>query len=260
MEKFGERVVSRENGAAGGSALCPLTIATAAELVEFAHSAGCRVVPIGSGSKLDWGAGVSTADAAAFPSKAGGTPASRVVYMDTRLCGQVIEYAPEDMTISVEAGITLAALSDVLSRHKQRVALDPPHADRATVGGVLAANDSGPIRLAYGAARDAVIGMSMIQADGTVIKSGGKVVKNVAGYDLHKLYIGSFGALGVIATVTFRLRPLPEARGVVAIEPVDAVDADRMVAALLDGPTRPTFIEILNARIAAPWRSATGLC
>lgn len=121
----------------------------------------------------------------------------------------------------------------------------------ATVGGVLAANDSGPIRFAFGTARDLVIGMSMIEPDGGVIKSGGKVVKNVAGYDLHKLFIGSHGTMGPIATVTFKLRPLPEARGLVVLNPRDAAEAERMIAAALAGETRPTMIELLNGRMAA---------
>jgi glycolate oxidase FAD binding subunit len=169
------------------------------------------------------------------------------------MCGhsRVVEYSPEDMTITVEAGIGMAAVGELLARNGQRITLDPPHMDRATVGGVLAANDSGPIRLGYGTARDIVIGMSMIQPDGQIIKSGGKVVKNVAGYDLHKLCIGSFGTMGPFVTVSFKLRPVPESRGLVVLTPGDADEAERMIAEALAGETRPTMIELLNARMAA---------
>jgi glycolate oxidase FAD binding subunit len=231
---LGERVELPE-AASGRDILQPVDLAAAGELVRWVGAEGHSVVPIGSGSKLHWTA-----------------PAKKdALYMDMRLCHRVVEYAPEDMTITVEAGITLAGLAESLIQHGQRITLDPPHADLATLGGVLAANDSGPIRFAYGTARDVVIGMSMIQPDGETIKSGGKVVKNVAGYDLHKLYIGSFGTLGPIATVTLRLRPVPEARGAVMLEPANAAEGERVISAVLAGPTRPTFIELVNARMAA---------
>jgi glycolate oxidase FAD binding subunit len=151
------------------------------------------------------------------------------------------------MTVTVEAGITLAALQAHLAKQGQRVTLDPPGGERATIGGVLATNDSGPMRLGHGTARDIVIGMSMIEPDGELIRSGGRVVKNVAGYDLHKLFIGSFGALGPIATVTLKLRPVPEARGLAVLHPRSAEEAERMIAAALAGDTRPTMIDLLNA-------------
>ncbi len=241
---LGGRVVPPSDAPAGTDRLQPVDLAAAADLVRFAAKHGLPLIPIGSGSKLHWTVGL----ASRRPDRqdAGAT----LLYMDMRLCNRVVEYAPEDMTITVEAGITLAALGETLARNGQRITLDPPHAERATLGGVLAANDSGPIRFAYGTARDVVIGMSMIEADGETIKSGGKVVKNVAGYDLHKLYIGSFGTLGPIATVTLRLRPLPEARGAVMLEPRDAAEAERMITGVLAGPTRPTFIELVNARMS----------
>ena len=112
------------------------------------------------------------------------------------------------MTCTVEAGCTWAAMQSELAHHGQMVALDPLWPERATVGGIVAANDGGALRLKYGGLRDLIIGMTVVLADGTIAKTGGKVVKNVAGYDLHKLMTGSFGTLGVIAEVNFRLHPL----------------------------------------------------
>src|SRR6201999_1394576 len=119
------------------------------------------------------------------------------------------EHTWQDMTCSVEAGCTWASLQSALAQHGQFVALDPLWPERATVGGIVATNDSGSLRLKYGPLRDLIIGMTVVLADGTIAKTGGKVVKNVAGYDLHKLMTGAFGTLGVIAEVTFRVHALP---------------------------------------------------
>ena len=123
--------------------------------------------------------------------------------------GKVLDHTWQDLTCTVQAGCTWQLLQDTLAQHGQFVALDPLYPDRATVGGIIATNDSGSLRLKYGSLRDLVIGMTIVLADGTVAKSGGKVVKNVAGYDLHKLMIGAEGTLGVITEVTFRLHAIP---------------------------------------------------
>src|SRR5262245_29252667 len=126
-------------------------------------------------------------------------PAPNSDRMSTRSLNRVVEFSPADLTITVEAGITLRQFDEILRPHRLRLPLDPPDYDgRATLGGVLASNDSGPLRLAHGTAREHVIGMSMVLADGSLIKAGGKVVKNVAGYDLHRLFVGSYGSLGMI--------------------------------------------------------------
>ena len=120
------------------------------------------------------------------------------------------EHTWQDMTCSVEAGCTWASLQSALAQHGQFVALDPLWPEQATVGGIVATNDSGALRLKYGGLRDLVIGMTIVLADGTIAKTGGKVVKNVAGYDLHKLMIGAFGTLGVVTSVNFRLHSTPQ--------------------------------------------------
>lgn len=134
----------------------------------------------------------------------------RVTGFDLRRMARVLEYTPEDMTVTVEAGITLATLQEKLSERGQWLAIDPPHAKTLTVGALLAQNSSGPRRYGYGTIRDYLLGIKVVLADGRVIKAGGKVVKNVAGYDLCKLFVGSRGTLGVIVEATFKVLPLAE--------------------------------------------------
>src|SRR5215813_6805690 len=124
--------------------------------------------------------------------------------------GRLLDHEPGDLTATVEAGITVEAFQTTLGSRGQWLSLDPPDAGRATVGGVLATNASGPRRHLYGTARDLLIGLTVVTAEGAVVRGGGKVVKNVAGYDLPKLFVGSCGTLGVIVEVTLRLRPLPD--------------------------------------------------
>lgn len=126
---------------------------------------------------------------------------------------RVVEYEPADLTAVLEAGLTLARVQEILGQHNQFLPLDPPCPERATLGGILAVNQSGPLRLGYGTARDIVIGTKAVLADGTLIKSGGKVVKNVAGYDLNKLFIGSLGTVGVIVEAAFKVYPKPQTWG-----------------------------------------------
>ena len=120
------------------------------------------------------------------------------------------EYAPGDMTVTVGAGVTMAQLQSALAEHGQRLALDGLWPGRATVGGVIATNDSGALRVRYGGVRDLIIGITVVLGDGTIATSGGKVVKNVAGYDLPKLMTGAHGTLGIITRAVFRLHPLPQ--------------------------------------------------
>jgi glycolate oxidase FAD binding subunit len=141
-----------------------------------------------------------------------GAPHARLdAVVSSRGLDRIVEYAPSDQVVIVEAGMTLAALQVALAKSGQRLACDPPLADRATIGGLLATNDFGPLRARFGSLRDLVIGVSIVRADGTVARGGGKVVKNVAGFDLPKLMVGALGTLGMIATATFRLHPLPQA-------------------------------------------------
>jgi len=167
--------------------------------------------------------------------------------VSTRRLTRIIDYSPEDMTITVEGGVALDSIDALVSKDNLRLALDPPgYAGRATIGGVLATSDTGPLRFAYGSPRDNVLGMSIILGDGTLIRAGGRVVKNVAGYALHRLLCGSWGTLGLIATATLKLRPRPESLRLAALSARDATDAESLTAELLSGPTRPAFIEWLQ--------------
>jgi len=130
--------------------------------------------------------------------------------LDTKRLDRVVDYAPSDMVVCVEAGITLAALQATLAPHRQRLALDPAQPERATIGGLLATNAYGPRRTRYGTLRDLIVGVTIVRADGTLARGGGKVVKNVAGFDLPKLMVGSLGTLALIVRATFRLHPSPE--------------------------------------------------
>ena len=128
----------------------------------------------------------------------------------TSSLNRVVEYAPADQVVTVECGVTLAQLQQELGKHGQRLALDPPQPEKATLGGIVASNSFGPLRTRFGSVRDLIIGVSIVRADGTRAKGGGKVVKTVAGFDLPKLMCGSWGTLAFIATATFRVHPVPE--------------------------------------------------
>jgi glycolate oxidase FAD binding subunit len=176
----------------GITVLSPANTEEVAAVLRAANAESHTVEPTGGRTKLTWGSRV--------------TP--RLQLSTTRLTG-IREHIWQDMTATVAAGTPWSTMQRELARHNQRVALDPVFADRATVGGIIATNDSGVLRRRYGSLRDLALGMTIVLADGTIARSGGKVVKNVAGYDLPKLLTGSFGTLGVITEVTFRLHPLP---------------------------------------------------
>jgi glycolate oxidase FAD binding subunit len=139
----------------------------------------------------------------------GGVITPSDVTISTAGLNKVLHYEPRDLTVSVGAGITYCELSRVLAEHRQMIPLDPPYFERATMGGIVAANTSGPRRRLYGSVRDMVIGMTFATLEGKLIHTGGMVVKNVAGLDMGKLMIGSFGTLAAIATLNFRLHPMP---------------------------------------------------
>lgn len=185
-----------------------------------------------------WGGGTAAAV---------GTPSARpgLVLGLSRLA-RLIEHEPGDLTATVEAGITVEALQAALRGRGQWLSLDPPDAARATVGGVIAANASGPRRHLYGTARDLLIGVTIVTAEGAVVRGGGKVVKNVAGYDLPKLFIGSFGTLGVIVEATFKLRPLPDEERLTAVSFEHLKDAGVAARAVLSSDLIPHALDLLD--------------
>ena len=170
--------------------------------------------------------------------------------ISTRRMSRVLQYDPADLTISVEAGLPWADLSRLLAEHRQMIPLDPPGADNATVGGVIGTNGSGPRRRLYGTARDCVIGMTFATLDGKVAKSGGMVVKNVAGLDIAKLMIGSFGTLAGIAVVNFKVSPMPPETRTFVLEFAGATECLGARDRVVRGPLLPSAVDILNPAAA----------
>ena len=166
-----------------------------------------------------------------------------VTAVDLRALNQVTEYTPEDMTVTVEAGLTLAELQTRLAEGGQWLPSDPPHPERLTIDALLATDASGPRRFGYGTIREHLIGLKAVLADGRVIKSGGRVVKNVAGYDSLKLFVGAQGSLGVIVEATFKLRPRPEAERFVQTNCASSEAADALIQLLLDSPLTPMVLD-----------------
>ncbi len=167
--------------------------------------------------------------------------------ISTSRLNRVLQYEPRDLTVSVEAGMAWRDFSRMLAEHSQMVPLDPPFADHATVGGIVAANVSGPRRRLYGSARDMLIGMTFATLEGKLIRSGGIVVKNVAGLDMAKLMIGSFGTLAAIAVVNFRLHPQPAATRTFVTEYLRAAEAVAARDRILKSPLQPAAIDILKS-------------
>ena len=199
-----------------------------ASVLETAAKAGLRVIPRGGATKMDWG----------------NPPRDGELIVSTRRLNRVLEHAWGDMTATVEAGCTFTQLQQTLAEHGQRVALDPLWPDRATVGGILVTNDSGSLRTRFGALRDLIIGVTLALADGTLAKSGGKVVKNVAGYDLPKLATGSLGTLGIITQAIFRLHPVPPETRSLSFSSHDNAAVNALVLKVLDSTLIPTGIQV----------------
>ncbi|HTI50240.1 MAG TPA: FAD-binding oxidoreductase [Planctomycetaceae bacterium] len=172
---------------------------------------------------------------------------------------RVIDYPARDMTITVEAGIRISELADILAGERQRLPIDVPLARRATLGGVVSTNASGSRRFGLGTMRDYVIGLSAVDASGRLFKSGGRVVKNVAGYDLCKMLVGSFGTLAVVTQLTLKLRPIPESSRLLwcAFDHLSAVEL--VLARLTTSATRPVALDLLDARAAATIASEADL-
>ncbi len=172
--------------------IAPASTKEIAAVLRYANRNSIALAPCGGGTKQNWG-----------------NPIHPSLNLHMHRIDAVREHTWQDMTCTVQAGCTWSSMQSSLAKHGQFVALDPLWPDRATIGGIAATNDSGSLRLRYGSLRDLIIGMTIVLADGTIARSGGKVVKNVAGYDLHKLMIGALGTLGIIPEITFRLPSIP---------------------------------------------------
>jgi glycolate oxidase FAD binding subunit len=213
--------------------LKPKCAAELGEVVRRAAAEDQAVYPLGGRTMLDYG----------LP------PMHPGIGVDLRGLTRVIDYPARDMTVTVEAGIPIAQLQALLAKENQRLPVDVPRAEQATLGGALATNASGPRRHGFGTLRDYVIGISVIDDAGREVKAGGRVVKNVAGYDLCKLHVGSLGTLGIITQVTLKLRPVPEEQALVILRCQQGA-----VGAVLDrvhgSRTRPVCVDLLNASAA----------
>ncbi|WP_101842742.1 FAD-binding oxidoreductase [Halobacillus sp. Marseille-P3879] len=164
----------------------------------------------------------------------------------------VVEHKVGDMTVTVRAGTTISELQDFLQEHNQMISIHPNWPDQATIGGVIAANESGPKRLKYGSARDLVIGLRVVYPDGKIIRTGAKVVKNVAGYDMNKLFVGAMGTLGVITEVTMKLRPTPKYESLVQVSAPEEklLDLKELAVSIQDSIIEPVSLELLNPTLS----------
>src|SRR5262249_14483412 len=205
----------------------PTSIAELGQIVRDAAAQGQAVFPLGGRTMLGLG----------YP------PSKPGIGLDLRSLDQVIDYPARDMTITVQAGITIAKLQAILAAENQQLPVDVPLPEQATLGGAIAVNASGPRRYCYGTLRDYVIGISFVNEKGQEVKAGGRVVKNVAGYDLMKLHIGALGTLGIVTQVTLKLKPVSEARAVLVTRS-STDELPDLVGQLHASATRPVFIEL----------------
>ncbi|WP_321477814.1 FAD-binding oxidoreductase [uncultured Paludibaculum sp.] len=214
-----------------------LSPTTAAEL---AHSL-CEAA--GQGQRISLG-GARTKDRMAGPAEGSSTR------INTTRLNRILQYEPKDLTISVEAGLRYSELTQALAANRQMLPLDPPCAEQATIGGVIASGSSGARRRGYGAARDMVIGLSYATLEGQVVQSGGMVVKNVAGLDVQKTLIGSFGTLAAIVSLNFKLSPLPECTRTFVLSFSTVAEAVAARDQVLRGVLQPAALDLLSARAA----------
>lgn len=218
------------------SAICwPTTYREVAQALAVADRLGLAVSPRGAGTKVSLGQPPRQCD----------------LIVSTERLTRIVDYAPANLTVTVEAGISLAALQATLAEGGQFLPLDVPHGDRATIGGIIAANASGPRRFGLGSARDLVIGTAAATTAGTVVRAGGRVVKNVSGYDLNKLYVGSLGTLVIVVEASFKVTPRPGTRTTVIGRFARIEDLSRAALGIARSALLPTVIDFLDASATA---------
>ena len=229
--------MANSTGTTPESAGAVIEPATAEEVAAALRDASDRreaIVIRGCGTKSDWGR----------------VPEGAAAILSMRRLNRVLAHEHGDLTATVEAGATLREVNQALARHRQWLPLDPPFADEATIGGILATNDSGPLRHRYGTPRDLVIGIQLATTDGVLSKAGGRVVKNVAGYDLSKLVTGSFGSLAVIVSATFKLSPIASASKTMIVSVQDAQRLGETVRTVMASQLEPIAFELEVSRSA----------
>jgi glycolate oxidase FAD binding subunit len=218
------------DGVASSFVVEPGSTEDISELMKLANDRNLAVAPRGGGTTMSLG----------------NPPWELDLILSTARMNAVVEHVPGDQVVRVQSGIRFGDLQERLAGSDQMLGVDPPEVGNgATVGGIVATNSSGPRRYRYGTIRDLIIGITVVLADGTVAKAGGKVVKNVAGYDLSKLFTGSLGTLGVIAECNFRLHPRPETARTVAVELPDTASAGAASQAILHAQIVPSAVELL---------------
>ncbi len=227
---------SNPYGNSGYVIVYPKTEEEIVSLLKYANSNGKKISIISGGTKRGFGGLVEYFD----------------ILLSLKNYKGVVEHTVGDMTLTVRPGTTIKELQDYLAKTNQKISLDPAWPEYATIGGVIASNESGPKRLRYGSARDIVIGLRVVYPDGTVIRSGGKVVKNVAGYDMNKLFIGSMGTLGVLSEITFKLLPLPKYESLVLLSFSEGSENEikSFAVKLLDSILEPVSVELLNPSLS----------
>ena len=218
------------DGRAPEAVVLPGTKEEVAAVLLAAGEAELPVTPWGGGTKMGIGA-----------------PPQRVgLVLALKRLNRLLEHEPGDLTATVQAGMTLGALQRELGARGQWLSLDPPHADEATLGGIVSSNAAGPRRHLYGACRDLLIGLTVVTAAGALVKGGGKVVKNVAGYDLPKLFVGAFGTLGVIVEATVKLRPRPDTDRLVVARFASLKEAGSAARAVMGSDLLPSALDLVD--------------
>ena len=218
------------DGRAPEAVVLPASKEEVAAVLVVAGEAQMPVIPWGGGTKMGIGAP---------PQRAG-------LVLALKRLSRLLEHEPGDLTATVQAGMTLGALQRELGARGQWLSLDPAHADEATLGGIVSSNAAGPRRHLYGACRDLVIGLTVVTATGALVKGGGKVVKNVAGYDLPKLFVGAFGTLGVVVEVTVKLRPRPDTDRMVVARFASLKEAGSAARAVMGSDLLPSALDLVD--------------
>ncbi|MFY9610806.1 MAG: FAD-binding oxidoreductase [Blastocatellia bacterium] len=205
-----------------------------AECLRISSKLRATVIPAGSMSWLDCGNQVRSAD----------------VVLSLERMTRVVDYSAPDLTVTVQAGLLLRELNGLTTRERQWLPLDPPGSSTASAGAVAACNSSGPLRLGFGTPRDYVLGLKLAHADGAESRCGGRVVKNVAGYDMNKLYVGSYGTLAVITELTFKLRPLPDGNATLVLTAKDPASLSDFAGRVIASDLQPASVFLTKGLVA----------
>ncbi len=220
----------------------PHTTEELGQAIAHAHQNNWRVLTCGNCSKISWGGLGTYVD----------------VVISTERINQLISHAVGDLTVTVEAGMRFSKLQAILAEHRQFLALDPTAPESATIGGIISTADTNSLRQRYGSVRDQLLGITFVRADGQIAKAGGRVVKNVAGYDLMKLFTGSYSTLGIISQATFRVYPLPEISGTVVLTGT-ALAISQSAETLRGSALTPTQADLLSSKLVSNLGLGKGL-